>query len=213
MFHQFDPNVKATISFLGLLQVKVNDTTANETLQNHPDWPGLLCISDSLNKWNIPNGAGKIDVSKIDELPVPFLANTHNRENPLAVVTEITETTIKYFQKNYTAAVTDSRDIFFKHWDGVYLIAERNENSGEIDYIINRRKAFLNSLIPVAACLALVLLSFVLLSNHIGSATLRPIGIYGQYLILLTGVFIPSLLLWYEIDKSNPLLEKYVPVL
>ncbi len=208
MLHQYEPSVKATICFLNLLQVKVNDTTVNETLQNHPDWPGLLCISDSLNKWNIPNGAGKIDVSKVDELPVPFLANTHNRGNPLAVVTEVTETTIKYFQKNYTAAVIGTRENFFKSWDGVYLIAEPNINSGEKDYTINRRKAILNSLIPMAACLALVLLSFVLLSNNIGFATLHPIAIYLQYLILLTGVFITSLLLWYEIDKSNPLLQK-----
>lgn len=69
MFNQYEPNVKATIHFLKLLNVKVTNTTVNETLQNHPDWPSLLCISDSLNKWNVPNGAGKIDVSKIDELP------------------------------------------------------------------------------------------------------------------------------------------------
>ena len=34
------------------------------------------------------------------------------------------------------------------------------------------------------------------------------VGIYLQYLILLTGVFITSLLLWYEIDKNNPVLQK-----
>jgi len=54
MFAQYEPNVKATISFLKKLGVKVNDATVNETLQNHPDWPSMLCISDSLNKWSIP---------------------------------------------------------------------------------------------------------------------------------------------------------------
>ena len=72
MFSQFEPNVKATIAFLKLLNVKVNASAVNETLQNHPDWPSLLCISDSLKKWNVPNGAGKIDVTNIDELPTPF---------------------------------------------------------------------------------------------------------------------------------------------
>ncbi|MCW3111232.1 MAG: hypothetical protein JWQ09_5738, partial [Segetibacter sp.] len=63
MFNQYDPTVEATISFLRLLKVPVNNVTVNETLQNHPDWPNLICISDSLNKWNIPNGAGKIDIN------------------------------------------------------------------------------------------------------------------------------------------------------
>ena len=65
MFNRFEPNVKATIAFLKLLNVKVTDTTVDDTLQNHPDWPSLLCISDSLNKWNVPNAAGKIEVSEI----------------------------------------------------------------------------------------------------------------------------------------------------
>ncbi len=71
MLHQYEPNVKATIAFLQLLKVKVNNTTVNEAMQNHPDWPTLLCIGDSLNKWSIPNGAGKIDSNDIDQLPTP----------------------------------------------------------------------------------------------------------------------------------------------
>lgn len=73
LLNQYEPNVKATIAFLRLLKVKVNDRTVNETLQNHPDWPSLLCINDSLHKWNIPNAAGKIEPEKIEELPGPFI--------------------------------------------------------------------------------------------------------------------------------------------
>lgn len=35
---QYEPNVKATVAFLRLLEVKVNSATVNETLQNHFDW-------------------------------------------------------------------------------------------------------------------------------------------------------------------------------
>ena len=109
MLSNYEPNVKACISFLRVLKVKVNSATVNETLQNHPDQPTLLCVSDALNKWNIPNGAGKIDTHKIEKLPVPYIDNTQNRENPLAIVTEITDTTIQYLQKNYNTPVTESR--------------------------------------------------------------------------------------------------------
>ncbi len=212
MLSNYEPNVKASISFLRLLKVKVNNTTVNETLQNHPDWPTLLCVSDALNKWNIPNGAGKIDAHKIDELPVPFIANTRNSENPLAIVTEITDTTIQYLQKNYNTPVTESREDFLKKWDGVYLIAEPKEDSGEINYEKKKQKAFLNALIPVATFFTILLLSFILLNNTIGSSftflTVHTTDIYIEYFILLAGVFVTSLLLWYEIDKTNPLLQK-----
>ena len=60
MFDQYVTNVKATIAFLKQCKVNVNNATVNETLQNHPDWPSMLWISDSLTKWNITNGAGKL---------------------------------------------------------------------------------------------------------------------------------------------------------
>jgi len=60
MFTKYDPKVNTIIAFLKLLDVKVNNSTVDETLQNHPDWPSLLSISDALSKWNIPNAATKI---------------------------------------------------------------------------------------------------------------------------------------------------------
>ncbi len=94
MFIEYEPNVKATICFLQRLMVKVNNATVNETLQNHPDYSSLLCIGDSLNKWNIPNDAGKIESDKINELPTPFMAYVNNREHPLGIVTQTNNATI-----------------------------------------------------------------------------------------------------------------------
>jgi protein-disulfide isomerase/uncharacterized membrane protein len=208
MFNQYEPNVKATICFLKQLKVKVNSTTVNETLQNHPDWPGLLCITDSLKKWDIPNGAGKIEIDKIDELPTPFAAYTNNRENALAIITNVSDTRVQVYQKNYNNPITESKEDFFKKWNGVYLIAEPNKHSGEANYKANKRKAFLQSLIPVAAIAALITFSFLLLNKAAGISPSGAMGIYFQYFILLSGVIITSLLLWYEIDKTNPLLQK-----
>ena len=168
MLHQYEANVKATISFLRLLNVKVNDITVNDSLQNHPDWPGLLCISDSLNNLNIANGTGKIDVNKMDELPHPFMANTYNAESPIAFVTEIPTTTIPYYQKNYDRLITESRDNFYKKWYGVYLIAEPDEHFIEPNYSLNKRKAVYNSAIPFAAIFLFIIISFLLLQYTAG---------------------------------------------
>ena len=109
MFNQYEPTVKATIEFLDLLKVKVNSTTVNETLQNHPDWPSILCITDSLQKWNLPSAVGKIDTDKIDELPYPFLAYTNHAETPLTIVTNITDSTVQFYQKGYKKLITEAK--------------------------------------------------------------------------------------------------------
>lgn len=208
MFNQYESTVKATIAFLNLLNVKVNKETVNETLQNHPDWPSLLCISDSLNKWNIPNGAGSIDTNNIDQLPTPFIAYTHNREAPLSIITDVTDTAVKIFKKEYNKIVTESKEVFLKTWDGVYLIAEPNENSGEVNFETTKRDLFINSLIPIAAFTVIIAFFTLFLDKLVDSSIVSEIGIYIQFSILLIGVITTSLLLWYEIDKNNPVLQK-----
>ncbi|MEO9210973.1 MAG: vitamin K epoxide reductase family protein [Ginsengibacter sp.] len=212
LFEQYDPNVKAAITFLKFLKVKINNTTVNETLQNHPDWPSLLCISDSFKKWNIPNGAGKIEPNQIDELPVPFIAYTNNREFPLAVVSKTDGKAIHFYTKNYSKPTIISKSDFLKSWTGVYLIAEPNGQSGEKDYQRNKRKFLVNSLVPVSLFVLLTGFSFVFLYDTISKNSnilaVSATAIYFQYLILFAGVIITSLLLWYEIDKNNPLLKK-----
>ena len=208
MFAQYQPNVKAAIAYLKLLNVKVNNSTVNETLQNHPDWPSLLCITDSFTKWNVPNAAGKMEIARIEELPVPFMAYTYDRENPLAIVTGVTDTTINLYQKNYTKPGEISRNNFFKIWNGVYVIAEPDEHSGEANYAQNKQRAFYKSLVPVTAMALAVTLSFFLVHTSAGAFRGNAVGTYLQYFISLAGVIVTSLLLWYEIDQNNPILQK-----
>ncbi len=209
MFNQYESNVKATIAFLKLLNVKVNSATVDESLQNHPDWPGLLCVSDTLNKWNIPNGAGKIEPNQIDQLALPFMAYTHHREYPLSIVTQVTDTTIEVYSKNYSKAIIKNKEEFFKSWTGIYLIAEPDEHSGEKEYEKNKRKTILNFLIPASLSALLIVLSIFSVYNQLSNNQIKnTTGVCLQYVILLTGAVVTSLLLWYEIDKTNPLLQK-----
>lgn len=212
MFNQYEPNVKATIAFVERLKVKVNKATINKTLQNHPDWPSLLCISDSLNKWNIPNGAGKIDTFCIEQVPTPFIACMSDKENPLAVVIEVAETTVKVYSGNYNKPKIQKKEDFVKKWDGIYLIGKAMEDSGEEDYKLNRKKNTLNDLILTAAVGVLIILSLSFLSKILSanreSQSLNSIAFYLQYSILVAGIFVTTILLWYDIDKNNPLLQK-----
>jgi thiol-disulfide isomerase/thioredoxin len=209
MFNKYGPNVKATIAFLKLLDVNVTSSTVDETLQNHPDWPSLLCISDSLTRWNIANAAGKIDPSEIDQLPTPFLAYAGHVENPLEIVTDISENEVRLYSTKQNKELTESKESFLKRWNGIYLIAEKNEQSGEKDFEIIRRKSFIKSLVPVSLFVLVTMISGLFLHRNIELSEMNAVApVYFQYLILFAGVIVTSLLLWYEIDSNNPLLHK-----
>jgi uncharacterized membrane protein len=203
MYIQFEPNVKATIAFLKFLKVRVNNATVNETLQNHPDWPSLLSIGDSLSKWGISNGAGYLPMREIDQLPVPFFANIHNDEYPMAIVSYVDEHEVHYYLKDYLKKTIDTRSDFNIKWTGIYLIAERNEESGEKDYVSKKRQALQTKLVPFLLFLTLIASSF----RWIYSSAL-PTFVYLQYSLSILGVAVTTLLVWYEIDKSNPVLQK-----
>jgi len=209
MLNRFDVNVKATIAFLKLLNVKVTNATVDETLQNHPDWPSLLCISDSLKKWNVPNAGGKIEVKDIEQLPTPFLAYTSSVESPLEIVTEIQEKEVMIYSIKDKKIKSELIENFAKRWSGVYLIAEKTEASGEKEFRINRRNSFIKSLIPISLLLLTTVVSLVFLQQQIEVSIIQnTIPIYFQFFILFMGIIVSTLLLLYEIDNNNPLLHK-----
>jgi protein-disulfide isomerase len=208
--NSYQTPVKATIKLLSLLKVKVNTSTVNETLQKHPDWPSLLCISDALNALKIPNAAGKIPWAEIDNLPVPFMAYMYNPEHPLAVVTKVDEHKVEAYQHQFSKPTVFGREAFFEQWKGIYLLAEPGNDGGEVNYTKHKWKQGLVSLLPLS--LVLLMLFFTGQSIYTNlqqqSFASSAYAVWAQLFILVAGICVSALLLWYELDKNNPLLKQ-----
>ena len=58
--------VLITLSLIKHYKLNVSNSIIDETIQNHLDYPSLLSISDSLNKWNLPNVS--FEVSTINHI-------------------------------------------------------------------------------------------------------------------------------------------------
>ena len=148
----------------------------------------------------------------MDDLPTPFLAYTNNSKYPLVIVAAITPTSVDCYTKNYKQLTTITRGDFLKSWAGIYLIAEPTAHSGEKAYQQNKRKAFIKALVPASFIILLFTLSLLFIyraiNESLNSIAFNKTAIYLQYFILLSGVIITSLLLWYEVDKNNPVLQK-----
>ena len=203
IFQTHKPVVGAVNQFLRLLKADVTQNTVADAILSHPDYPSMLPISDGLNTWNIENAALRVTGKTIDELPLPFVTFI---EGDFRVITAVTDKEVSFLDEENKTRIEPKTE-FINLWNGVALLAEKGENSGEKGYEVKKTKENLESYRgPALLGIGILLLVFAMVSSTLNDAKFIP------YCALLFakfgGVLITSLLLWYEIDKFNPALKK-----
>ncbi len=194
--------VLATHQYLKALGAKVSEETVEETLKNHPDFPSLLATSDALNEWKVENVAVQIKPEQLEEIPTPFLAYLQSEGGIFALVKSVDKGRIAW-RHTSKGLQKESIEDFIKKWNGVVLMAETNEQSGEKDYAQNHQKEVLRNLRVPILLIGLTLLIISLLYQRFTSDWQ-----YNALLITkLAGTIISSLLLWQSIDKNNPFIK------
>lgn len=203
--------INIVIKLLKLLKVKVNNSSVKEALLNHPDFPSLLSISDVLQKWNIPNGAGKTTIDNLENIPTPFIARTESSVNPFILIKNIEKDvlTVEFLSSEKEEKL--EKRIFEKIWEGIFLISEPNENSGEFDFKKIRKRNFLKSLFNIFIVVILIFFIFYFFNSKIAEVPKLYKIVFGLNIFLalyLIGFFVSMALLWYEIDQNNSMLHK-----
>ncbi len=205
LFKNYEQPVFATIQLLNQLNIKVTSTLVNKTIQSHPDFPSLLSISDSLTEWNVENAAVKTDKENLNQYPFPLVAFMGR---DFKVITAAENGSVTYLDEN-AKPKKESKDAFFKTWPGIALLVQPGEGAGEKEYITSKKKENRQQkLIPffltiTGLAVLAVVYSFALVSSYIAV-----LGLSLLLLLKLSGCFITALLLWYEVDKNNPVLQK-----
>lgn len=196
-------NVSVTVNQLvKSLKIPVTASSVIETLEQHPNYPSLLSISDSLSKWKVEHIALKVKTEMLEDIPTPFIAHTKKDKGNFVLVNSVNGK-IGYSDENGLTKYK-AKEEFLKEWDNIVLLAKRNENSGEQLFKVKRRKEILNNIkIPfiLIACVGFVIFS-IIFSSYVS------LPYISLLLIKLTGCIISSLLLWFELDKSNPNLKQ-----
>jgi len=207
IFNQYSYDSGIVIEFLKKLRISVADSTVDDSLQHHPDYPSILCISDSLKKWGVNNVMIKVDAEKLSQLPFPCI--THTQREGFIIIDKVDQVQVHYTNgKGKTASMP--LDNFLKVWSGVVLLAEAEEHAGEENYKANVWKGWATTLFS----LGLLALPFILSIFAIANNALFGISehnVWGFSLLILLkafGVVVSVLLLWHEIDKNNPLLQR-----
>lgn len=193
-----------------LIGAKISKTTLKKEIEEHPDYPGLLSISDVFTSHGIENIALKIDADQLAETSDPFIVQLSIRKEVtfFSVVKEIRNNTVNYFDPEKHDWVLSDKDDFLKKITGVILLVGNGDEIREKDYdekikAERRKRIFRYTGIFCIPILTVALGVFYCFQN--GAGMLFQL-IY--LLLTLTGCGLGILLVWYELDQHNPALNQ-----
>lgn len=194
------------------LNVKVTNTTLQNDLYNHPDYPSLLSISDVLSGYGVANISVKTSIDKLTEVPLPCIIplNGESDHNTyFALVESVDDNAVRYFHPEKHEWEEISKENFKKKWpSGIVLLADAADAVGEKDYKSKRREERRLNIAGYATWLALPILTII--TCIITFATYGLAAGFPVIFMLFTllGCGVSGLLLWYELDQYNPLLQQ-----
>ncbi len=196
----YENQVLVTNAFLKALKVKVSLDSIDQTLHEHPDYPSFLSISDSLKKWNVDNASLQTKEENLIEIPTPFI--TTYKTGVFIVVKQLQDSIIVIINQHGKEEEV-SREYFLQHWTEMIIVAEANEKSGE-----SADKKNINNLNTKIAALALIPFAIIaaIWLPFIQNTSTPFSSLYLS--VKLIGLGVSLLLLWYDIDKGNPLLKQ-----
>jgi uncharacterized membrane protein/thiol-disulfide isomerase/thioredoxin len=197
------PNV--AINYLQQLKVPFTKKALKGYLTENAFYPSLFSISDTLDKYQVPNEAYSVEAEHFDQLVPPFVAYCKHLPTgkDFVLVTAMDSQHITYIGEN-EKPVVETKEKFMQMWENVVLIAESGAQSGEPDYAKNlekQKKAANKTKGLIAAGVALLVLSLALLFGGLSGDGYWQAG--WLTVTKLLGTATAVLLLVYELDKSN----------
>lgn len=191
------------------LNVKVSTYGIKEKLGNHPNYPSLLSISDTLSDWNVSNITFRANHEMLNKLPTPFMVQMKEELDNYFIVVKSVDSKGLVVSDKFSRKWRDiTWKSFSENWSGTVTLVEPEDNAGDLQYPQLRKKEVFLDIARFTAIGIFTLIIFYTIGISI--VNLEWASLQGILLLLLKvfGTYITSLLLWYEIDKNNLVINK-----
>jgi uncharacterized membrane protein len=198
----FNSNADAVvIKLLKAQSIKIDPNSIRSEFEKHPDFPGLLSISDVLSSLKIKNAAYRVDNIELTKISCPFIAHTNINNGDFVVVDKIEGEDLTISSDKWNKHRLKLNE-FLKLFKGVVLTTQVSE-------YIPVSSSYLFNLVKKVALIVAFILSFLFM-----------IEFHSEYFVTLTGqiafltvfksigLFTAILLLVQSIDSNNPLIQK-----
>ncbi|QPH38950.1 vitamin K epoxide reductase family protein [Pedobacter endophyticus] len=194
-----------------LIGAKISKTTLKKEIEEHPDYPSLLSIRDVFTSHGIDNIALKIDPDTLTDSQDPFIVQLKGNKKDdffFSVVREIKSNQITYFDPQIHAWTISEQGAFLEKITGIVLLIEGGAEISEKDYDKKRQAEKQKKIAQYAGSLCIPILSIVLGIYYFLQGGFDMILPFVYLLLTLTGCGITILLIWYELDRYNPILNQ-----
>lgn len=116
-------------------KIKITITSIIEYFKSHPNYPSLKSICDFFNELNVLNYAIRIEESELNNLREPFIAYIEEKETggKVMLVYSIEKKNVVYADSLRGKKYMNIWQ-FLEKWNGVVIVIEPTESSGEADY-------------------------------------------------------------------------------
>lgn len=196
---KYQNNLEKIVKKLG---VNVTENTLKTAFKFHPDYPSLSTLSDVLSEWKVENLAVKISPQQLQEITFPAIAHIDDGSEGYFILLQSFKNQQVTYWDSETGIITESLELFTAKWQGVTLLLEKSDNSGEPDFDkITRKETFGN----IEKWLGFITLGFVGLSGFVIAETWQNALLW---LIVGLGTAVSIILLLGEYGIKSPTIEK-----
>ena len=200
------------LHYIREIGLEVTEQTLQKTIEEHPDYPSMLAISDVLERFGAETVAARLSRSQLRELDQPYISQIRfggGGRQVFTVVRPAGDKQLSYLHPEKYRWIRATVEEFAELFLGVVLVAVSGERAGEADYEKKRKASRRRSLVRVAglAIIPILVVGTMVLSwsTHGIAATIFP----AVYLLLAgAGAILGFLLLLFEIDRYNPVLKQ-----
>ncbi len=134
----------AVNNLLKIAKVKVTETTLKNKLLQHSDFPTLISLSDVLTDLKVDNMATRINPYQLSEIPLPAIVHFEDGSG-YGTMNKIEDNQVEWLHEKMGIR-RESIAEFSQRWQGITLLTQPNENSGEENYAKNRRFEIIENL-------------------------------------------------------------------
>jgi uncharacterized membrane protein len=196
----------AVNNLLKIAKVKVTETTLKSKLLQHSDFPTLISLSDVLTDLKVDNMATQINPYQLSEIPLPAIAHFEDGFG-YGTINKIEDNHVEWLHEKMGIR-RESIAEFSQRWQGITLLTQPNEKSGEENYSKNRKFEIIENFRNPFIISGLMLIVGCLIWNNFYTISIENLNnFYAFFIAKFAGVLVSCFLIWYSIDANNSFLK------
>lgn len=201
---------EVAINYADILGLQVAAGELQKLIDEHPDYPSLLALSDSFSSLGVESLALKLNPEQLASLDVPFIAQILPKDDvefSFTIVIPKSKGACVYLHPFHNKWLNVSIQEFRELSTGIVLLAEKGENKRELN-LEGGRKTERRSFTQI---IFITLFVFFIFLSAIGNAFWlqgwSAMWVSMHLLLVTIGSVVTSLLVWFEVDEHNQALR------